>query len=901
MEVALAVGALALRLAFFALAAVSIVCALRRKGALGTVAALAAGAALAMSSAASAADPTRLIPLGLVLAALTATAAALRGLLGKSPSVAAMISYLILLISMGMCLVMDAHVASGQAVLPGMARYSAIVCIGLVGLVGMAALVRRNVSLLSGNALKFFALGVALLSITLIAGSEANGAKSWLTLGSTTFQPSELAKVALVIAGAGYLAANASRLSQFSLRGIVPIALGFGICLGVIALQKDLGWALVMFLTLCAMMTNSTKNGWVYLLLLTLAGIALVAIAYSSFAHVQTRFDIWLNPLADPYGAGYQHLAATACMANGGIIGCGLGNGLMFENLPVVESDYIYALLCEELGLAGCGIALACYVGIAWESARCASTLPRASFERNAIAAAGILISCQAALIVGGVVNLIPLTGITLPLVSRGGSSLVSTTLTAGLLLGASCSAKAGKPARLIAPHVMALGLSLLLGACLATTAKAQIDANGGLILCGTTKHQNLSGSIVTSDGAVLARSASKPDSSESDATAPTTSSLAIREYPQDSMACHVLGQLSNGLEANIDLKGSNAAANLLALPETGDDLQLTIDSTVQATAEEQLEGCTGAIVAIDPETGRVLAMASAPTYSTALHGTTSVNVQEESFFNRATLGQYSPGSTFKLVTLAAALENGIACASTSFDAPGSLKFYGGTVTNCESTDFGQISLTQATNSSVNTAFAQLGESLGEDALISTAESFGFNADIPFDLETQSSTIDGLGSPFQLAWAACGEPQGGATLAVTPLQMALCMCAIANEGTIMQPYLIESRVSASGKFYDEAQPSVLNQAVSAETANKVRAILQENETAIDERPYRLWGKTGTAENEGTQSNAWYIGAAEHEGRTVVVACVIEQGGSGSSAAKPRAAAVAAAALDKLGE
>lgn len=914
MTLALALIALASRLAFFALAFASLGLSFARKGPSGVKAAFAASAFLMVSSAASTHDPWRLIPLGLTCGLLAVAHFASQRLIEGKDGAAQVMAYIVLLISVGMCLILDVQTGTGasspstaltldQAMasyLPGMLKYTTFAALGLAAFVIAIYIAHHEVSLLSGHFVKWFALGIALLAIVLIIGSEAGGATSWLTLpAGISLQPSEFAKVALVIAAAGYLAANASRLAQFSLRGILPIALAFAVSLASVALQRDLGCALIIFITLTVMMVNSTKNGWVYLLALAIAGAGMVLIAYLGFDHVRTRFEIWQNPLADPYGTGYQYLTATQCLANGGIIGCGLGHGVHFNRMPVAESDYIYAVLCEELGLAGCLVVVGCYVGLAWESARCASQLPRASFERNLVAATGALITCEAALIIGGVVNLIPLTGITLPLVSRGGSSLVASLAALGLMLGASASAKADRPdqARIIAPHFMAGATSLALAACLVSTGASQLGEDGSLRLCGTTMHENLRGSIVTADGIELARDEYLPRPSDNDAEDKHSGEDLIlkRVFPHDDLACHLIGMRSSGVEAKVDLKGENPLANLLAIPECGDDLKLTIDFDVQVAAEAELEGQTGAIVVIDPQTGRVIAMASAPTYDLA----GDVDEASQSYFNRATLGSYSPGSTFKLVTLASALEHGTADADSSYEAPSSLDFEGKPVTNFRNQGFGTINLAQATNYSANTVFAQVGADLGSEALMSTAEDFGFNGALTFCTGSESSTIAGLNGVFELAWASCGEPQGEAELAASPLQMALCMCAIANEGTIMQPYVIEGRAGKLGLGYDTFEEHVFAEAISPQTAKTIEDILSQNDAASTWCPYEIWGKTGTAEIDGAEDNAWYVCTAKHAGNAVVVACIIEQGGTGAGSALPRAARVAGVALDEM--
>ena len=944
--VLIAVGAFALRIAYFVGALAAVRCAFARKRAAACVYALGANVILALSGALGDASAERLPALGLLLLAQTLGVVFSELLVRSGEREGALVMpYVALLSFAGVCVLFDVYAALGADAAALALRVAFIASAGcvLLPLAGLA--VRMRVSLFSGHALRYFAASVLLLALPLVAGVEMGGATSWLSVAGGSLQTSEFAKVTLVIASAGFLAGNATRLSRFSPRGFVPIGAVFLISLGMVALQRDLGCALVLFLVLAVMLANSAKNGWVYLLVLAAAGVVLAIIAYYGFDHVRQRFDVWLDPLSDPDGLGYQYRIAMSCLINGGIVGCGLGNGLRFENLPVAESDYIYPVLCEELGLLGCLVVLTCYAGIAVESARCASALPRSSFERNLVAAAGMLVSVEALLIVAGTLNLIPLTGIVLPLVSRGGSSFLATCAVLGLMLGASCSVKStlvrdvvsgcerlgcaepsdaprgriyGAEAPMVprgagggirallditAPRVMAAGVCLALAVCLGATVCAQVQAGAFPRLCGETAHENVRGSILTSDGVVLARdevvAAPAPDAVEADGGLEDEhpEMMNMRVYPEGTLASHVVGALSDGIEARIDLTGSSALADLLTLPERGDDVVLTIDSRIQRAAEQLLEGKTGALVAIDPQTGRILAAASSPAYNLE----EGVASEGQSYLNRAFSGLYSPGSTFKLVTLAAALENGTVSEKSVVSAPATEAYVESRVVNFEELAYGELSLTDAMNLSVNTAFARIGSELGAEKLVATAEALGFNDEVGLEVGFLASSIGNVDDSLALAWAACGEPQGDAVLAVTPLQMALVMCAVCNDGVVMRPYVVEGRLNERGRLVERTESEAYGAAFSAETARTICSILAQNEAEQAWCPYPLIGKTGTAQNEGVADNAWYVCAGERDGKQVVVACVIEQGGIGAYAALPCATSLVTTALDVADE
>ena len=264
--------------------------------------------------------------------------------------------------------------------------------------------------------------------------------------------------------------------------------------------------------------------------------------------------------------------------------------------------------------------------------------------------------------------------------------------------------------------------------------------------------------------------------------------------------------------------------------------------------------------------------------------------------YNRATQALYAPGSTFKMVTLATALETGVATEDTMLDAPGTMDIGNAPVTNAKDVDYGRVTLARATEVSANTAFGQIGVEIGPERLVSSAEKFEFNQDVPFDLPLSKSLMPKPSemTEWETAWAACGEPVGEhespAGPQATVLEMALAGCAIANEGTIMQPYLVDGIYNASGKRSFTAQPSKLAQAISKATANRTLAVLRGvvtdgTGTAARISGVDVAGKTGTAERGDGTSNSWFVGMAPADNPRVVVAIVIEKGDSGEGAAK----------------
>ena len=264
---------------------------------------------------------------------------------------------------------------------------------------------------------------LALLVLPLLIGKETFGAKNWFYVGSVSVQPSEVVKLVLVIALARFMAD----------RRMFPWLFFSAGCLGILMLQKDLGTALLYFFTTILLFYASSGN-------LALTGIGLAAGAgaavagYHMFAHVKRRVAIWQNPWSDYDNAGYQIIHSLMAIASGGLFGVGLGLGSP-KTIPVYHTDFIFSVICEQFGLIfGCCVLLM-YVALIWRGAAIAMAT-RTSFHGLLAMGITILLGLQTFVIIGGVLKLIPLTGVTMPFVSYGGTSLVSSLCLVGLLQG---------------------------------------------------------------------------------------------------------------------------------------------------------------------------------------------------------------------------------------------------------------------------------------------------------------------------------------------------------------------------------------------------------------------------------------------------------------------------------
>ncbi|HLE88885.1 MAG TPA: FtsW/RodA/SpoVE family cell cycle protein [Candidatus Limnocylindria bacterium] len=321
--------------------------------------------------------------------------------------------------------------------------------VGLTAMVAVATLYRDD-GILRHYKYSWALAGALLLVITFLFGREVNGARLWIYIGPVGFQPGEAIKIVLVVFIAAYLAEKRALLSEASARigpiripplpYLLPMVAIFVIVMLIVVVSRDLGTALLflgIFLTMLFVATGRRS----YVLLGLLLFVVGSFVAYNLFGHVRVRVDNWIDPFADPSGTGYQTVQALYAFGRGGLFGEGLGQGLPSISgrlpIPALPTDFIFAAVAEELGLIGAFALLALAMVLVFRGLRTAM-LARDDF--SAMLAVGLTVSLglQTLIIAAGNVKLVPLTGITFPFVSYGGSSLLASFVVVGLLLAIS-------------------------------------------------------------------------------------------------------------------------------------------------------------------------------------------------------------------------------------------------------------------------------------------------------------------------------------------------------------------------------------------------------------------------------------------------------------------------------
>ena len=278
----------------------------------------------------------------------------------------------------------------------------------------------------------YMIITLILMPLALIYGTELYGAKNWIIIGPISFQPSEFGKIALVL----YLAAALSSYeAKNNFKGdakqLWQPALVAGFSMGCMVLQRDLGSALIFFgISITLLYVATSKRKYVFTAL-GLAAIGSVA-GYAMFGHVRERVKIWLDPWKYALGSSYQIVEGMYSIAAGGLFGVGLGQG-HFENLPVKESDMIYAIICEEFGIIFAIGLMIIYFLLFYRGIR-AAFVTKDSYSQLIAVGFSTMIACQTLVIIGGIFAVIPLTGITLPIISYGGSSVLTIFFALGIL-----------------------------------------------------------------------------------------------------------------------------------------------------------------------------------------------------------------------------------------------------------------------------------------------------------------------------------------------------------------------------------------------------------------------------------------------------------------------------------
>lgn len=764
-------------------------------------------------------------------------------------------------------------------------------------------------------------LGLTLLIVVLGFGTESYGAKNWLIIGGLRFQPSEIVKLLYVFFAASLL----STAARF--RKIVWITLLAAAHVIVLVLEKDLGAALLFFATYVIILYAATKKVY-YLIAGLAAGVFGSVLGYVLFDHVQIRVQAFLHPFQLIEKEGYQICQSLFAIGTGGWFGMGLNKGLP-TSIPVADSDFIFSAIAEEFGgifsICIILICISCFIMFINISVKIKNT-----FYKLVALGFSTLYIVQVLLNVGGVLKCIPSTGVTLPLISYGGSSVVSSILMFAIIQGVYVlhlrihnediaqeemnAKRAGRNKKSSSTiekeeklekkrkdvNQSVVGFTyvfsvLLFGVIGYYTYFIAFESKTVINNSYNTRQDLLArsitrGKVLSADNKILAQTINLEDGSE------------VRVYPFGNAFSHVVGRTLKGktgieLSENYNLltssiNGFTRLTNEIAGDKNpGDDVVTTLNATLQQIAYDALGDYQGAVVVLEPETGKVLAMVSKPDYNpnTIVENWEAYNNNENSpLLNRAARGLYAPGSTFKILTLLEYIRENPEYDDYTYECKGEAEFHGITLHCVKS--HGKQNLLDSFANSCNTSFANLGSSLNMDSFYRLCNGFLFNKSLPTMITTSKSNfiLNGASDPEEYPRTVIGL---GKTL-ITPLHNAMIVSAIANGGVLMEPYLVDKIVSAEGEVIKRNRPVNYGSLLTANEAGILTEYMQEvvengTGTKLKNMKVSVAGKTGTAEYEiGKKAHAWFVGFAPADNPEIVVSVLVESVGSGSSYAVP---------------
>lgn len=709
--------------------------------------------------------------------------------------------------------------------------------------------------------------GLALTGLTLILGTNpaGGGPRLWLGCCGIYFQPSEPLKLLLVIYLAAYLADR-----QFLIPGLLPLLaptlVMTGLTLLLLFVQRDLGTAsifLLLFTTVIYAATGKTRLVILSAITLVLAGVG----GYLLFDVVRLRIDAWLNPWLDPGGRSYQIVQSLLAVASGGLPGRGPGLGSPTV-VPVNHSDFIFASIAEEGGLVG-GIGLITLVAMLTIRGLQAALFARDNYRRYLAVGLTAYLAIQTTLIVGGNLRLLPLTGVTLPFVSYGGSSLVTSFLALLFLLAISHQDEPA-PAPLANPRpLIMLGGAFLSGlvAVSAILGWWAIVRGPDLVRRPDNPRRAINdrfvqrGALVDRHEEPLNLTTGTPGNLSRQYRYPDLGPVLGYNHPRYGQA---------GAEAGLDdfLRGLDGHPAIVVWwhhlaygqPPPGLDVRLTLDLELQRQADALLEGQRGALVLLNARSGELLALASHPTFdANVLDDTWETILQDPGapLLNRATLGQYPVDTALTPLLLTAAMQAG-PLPKLPRDGPNADSLLQGCARPPGEANWGAL-----VSAGCPALVPLLSQQIGPTGLLNLFASLGFYASPALRVDTVSpNSVPPQGELDSTAL--------GADLRLSPLHMALAAGALNNAGQMPAPQLASAIRTPSGTW--QVLPPLGKPTTPFEPQAALRAL-----ATLSPEETLLWGAMAVSTSGDGQAISWFLGGttADWQGTPLAIAVVLE--------------------------
>lgn len=776
----------------------------------------------------------------------------------------------------------------------------------------LVPMILNRVSFLKNVAWLYATVGILCLSAVLIMGELTYGSKLSFSIAGVTFQPSEFIKIVFAF----FLAAALYENCTFKRVAVTTVIAALHVM--ILVVSRDLGSALIFFVAYLFVVFIASGS-LLYLGLGVLAGGVGAVVAYYLFDHVRVRILAWQDPFAYIDNQGYQITQSLFAISSGDWFGLGLGSGVPGD-IPFVETDFIFSALCEEMGVI-CGICVLLICISSFLAMMMLGLKIKDNFYRLVASGLGVIYLFQIFLTIGGGTKFIPLTGVTLPFISYGGSSILTTTLMYFIVMAIGLKEQGGSTERKVSEknsklkrHTLQVtygfvGLFLLMIGYLTyftATSRQELLNNSYNSRQELLLAENYRGAIYAADGQVLAQTLVLEEGEK-------------RIYPFEKLFSHIVGYSTRGktgieAQANYYLINSNipfpekVANDLAGVKNPGDNVYTSLDVDIQQAAYRALDNYRGAIIVTEPSTGKILAMVSKPDYDpneiVAIWDDLVADAESSVLLNRASQGLYPPGSTFKMITaLQYIRENPENWNDYGFDCQGYYKENESRINCYHGTSHGVIDFTTSFAKSCNSSFVNIGMQLNTSAFAKTLTDLGFNQALPVKFSAAQSSVSVASdiSAAEMMQTVIGQ---GKTQ-ITPLHLNMITAAIANGGVMMNPYVIDRVETANGSIVKSFSPSEYGTVMTAQEAAALTELMvavveKGTATRISGLDYTVAGKTGSAEYGDVKgdSHAWFTGFAPAENPQICVTVIVEGAGSGGDYAVPIAKRVFNAYFDK---
>ncbi len=718
--------------------------------------------------------------------------------------------------------------------------------------------------------------GLLLMGLTLLLGTHPGGGspRLWLGCCGFYFQPSEALRLFLVAFLAAYLADRLPfermRSGKWTLKNWLPLLLIWILSFLLLVVQRDLGTGM-LFLALLTMLLYLVTKSWKILFFAGGAGLLGGWLGAVLFDVVRVRIEAWLNPFADPLGGSYQIIQSLITLASGGLFGRGMGLGFP-GFVPAIHTDFIFTAIIEEHGLLA-GLTLLGLWGL-WLSRLMLGVLKQQD-PFAALLQAGLTFSIglQTMLIIGGNLRVFPLVGITLPFTSYGGTSLLMSSLSLGILLLLSKSGDTHP--RFRQPlQTLNLGMAATLAVIAVALTRWTLVESSDLLSRGDNPRSALDsrfsprGSIVDRSGTILAETIGSIGSFERVYTEPSVAPLLGYDrfpYGQAGIEASLDGVL-RGME-NEDLWQVNWSVLTRGVSPAGSDVRLTLDLALQRASMEAIHPHRGAIVLIDADSGDVLSAASSPSYNPNLierDWSELIGDPASPLLNRAIQGQYQPGTTLAPLIIAWALADDVIELETNLaqiEQPVSID---GALLRCASLPdtASNSDYIEVLQHACPGPLQNLVRELGIGSFNSMIDSFGLSYRPGAALGLDEVLSARVSEPDELGMAAIGQ----SSLTVSPLQLARALSPLFSAGTLPEVRVVDAYRSPEAEWRQFGErPTPLKVIPENVTTNLLTALANGEHYGYEARAI------------GGEELGWFLGGTKGLVGNYAIVVVLESG------------------------